>query len=438
MKKSIRAHTAEVIYALQNQQSNLDALIRKHAQTLSIKDKKLLQSTCYGICREWFHLKAIEGLLLDKPLKARDQILSAIVRCGIYELGWMASKEHAVVTEYVNVTLLEGRPWAKGLVNAVLRQFIRKRSELKMERHTAETLWNHPQWLIDEIQKSWPNHWEQILVENNVHPPMTLRVNRRKTSRSEYMQLLADNGFVGEVGSSPDSVRLSQPAPIQQIPGFDDGLVSVQDESSQWASILLSPKNEERVLDACAAPGGKTCHLLEINDLQLTALDVSERRLARVKENCVRLGLRAEVIAADASHIETWWDGRPYDAILLDLPCSATGVIRRNPDVRLMQSEESLRSLLGMQSMILDSTWATLKVGGRLLVTTCSILPLENQHQIEKFLGRHNDARLAKLKGVPGLDTDFGIQHLPTHAGGDGFFYSLLVKSIFSNEGLSA
>ena len=162
MKKSIRAHTAEVIYALQNQQSNLDALIRKHAQTLSVKDKKLLQSTCYGICREWFHLEAIEGLLLDKPLKAKDQILSAIVRCGIYELGWMASKEHAVVSEYVDVTLLEGRAWAKGLVNAVLRQFIRKRSELKMERHTAETPWNHPQWLINEMQKSWPNYWEQI------------------------------------------------------------------------------------------------------------------------------------------------------------------------------------------------------------------------------------------------------------------------------------
>ena len=438
MKKSIRAHTAEIIYALQNQQSNLDALIRKHAQALSIKDKKLLQSTCYGICREWFHLEAIEDLLLDKPLKARDQILSAIVRCGIYELGWMASKEHAVVSEYVDVTLLEGRPWAKGLVNAILRQFIRKRSELKMERHTAETLWNHPQWLIDEIQKNWPNHWEQILVENNVHPPMTLRVNRRKISRSEYMRSLADNGFVSEVGSSPDSVRLAKPSPIQEIPGFDDGLVSVQDESSQWASILLSPKNGEHVLDACAAPGGKTCHLLEINELQLTALDVSERRLARIKENCIRLGLRAEVIAADASNIETWWDGKPYDAILLDLPCSATGVIRRNPDVRLMQSKESLRSLLGMQSMILDSTWTTLKIGGRLLVTTCSILPLENQHQIQKFLSRHNDAHLAKLKGVPGIDTDFGIQHLPTHAGGDGFFYSLLVKSKVSNEGLSA
>ena len=289
VKKSIRAHAAEVIYALQNQQSNLDSLIRKHTQNLAPQDKKLLQSICYGICREWFHLEAIEGLLLDKPLKARDQILSAIVRCGIYELGWMASKEHAVVSEYVDVTLVEGRPWAKGLINALLRQFIRQKSELKMERHIAQTLWNHPQWLISEIQKSWPNHWEKILVENNIHPPMTLRVNRRKTSRNDYINLLADNGIVAEIGSSPDSVRLYEPAPVHEIPGFDKGLVSIQDESSQWASIILSPKVGEHILDACAAPGGKTCHLLEINSFNLTALDVSERRLSKIKENCIRL-----------------------------------------------------------------------------------------------------------------------------------------------------
>ena len=438
MKKSVRAHIAEVIYALQNQQSNLDALIRKHTQNLNLQEKKLLQSTCYGICREWFHLEAIEGVLLDKPLKARDQILSAIVRCGIYELGWMASKEHAVVSEYVDVTLLEGRPWAKGLVNAVLRQFIRKKAELKMERHTAQTLWNHPLWLINEIQKSWPSHWEKILVENNIHPPMTLRVNRRRISRDDYIEALANTGILAEAGSSPDSVRLFKPTPIIEILGFDEGLVSVQDESSQWASILLSPKAGERILDACAAPGGKTCHLLEMKDLHLTALDVSERRLSRIKENCVRLGLRAELIAADASHVESWWDGAPYDAVLLDLPCSATGVIRRNPDVRLMQSEKSLRSLLSMQAMILDATWSTLKVGGRLLVTTCSILPLENEHQIRKFLHRHDNASLAKLVGMPGLKTDFGVQNLPTYSGGDGFFYSLLVKSSISNEGLSA
>ena len=364
MKKSVRSHAAEIINALQNQQSNLDVLLRKHGKNLSPDDKKFLQSICYGICREWFHLDEIESHLLDKPLKARDQILSAIVRCGVYELGWMGSKEHAVVSEYVDATLTEGRPWARGLINAVLRQFIRKKSELKMERRSKQTLWNHPAWLIEAIQTSWPDYWEQILVENNVHPPMTLRVNRKKLDRDAYIESIASQGVKSEPGSSPDSVRLIEPMPVQALDGFSEGVVSVQDESSQWASIILNPQKSERILDACAAPGGKTCHLLEMADTHITALDVSEQRLSRIKENLVRLGLRADLIAADASHTDSWWDQTPFDAVLLDLPCSATGVIRRNPDVRLIRSEASLKSLLGMQTMILDATWETLKVGG--------------------------------------------------------------------------
>ena len=438
MKKSVRAHAAEIIDALQNQQSNLDALLRKHSKNLSPTDKKLLQSICYGICREWFHLEEIESHLLDKPLKARDQILSAIVRCGVYELGWMGSKEHAVVSEYVDVTLTAGRPWARGLINAVLRQFIRKKSELKMERRSSQTLWNHPAWLIETIQTSWPDYWEQILVENNVHPPMTLRVNRKKEHRDTYIKALASQGVKAEAGSSPDSVRLIEPMPVQVLAGFAEGVVSVQDESSQWASIILNPQKGERILDACAAPGGKTCHLLEMADTHITALDVSEQRLSRIKENLVRLGLRADLIAADASHTDSWWDQTPFDAVLLDLPCSATGVIRRNPDVRLMRSEASLKSLIGMQTMILDATWETLRVGGRFLVTTCSILPQENQQQIRKFLDRHSDAELIQIDGVPGIDTGFGIQHFPIHTGGDGFFYALLVKSEPTNDGVSA
>ena len=300
--------------------------------------------------------------------------------------------------------------------------------ELKMERHSAQTLWNHPQWLIDTIKISWPEHWEQVLVENNVHPPMTLRVNRRKQTETTIL-LESRLGIDAEQGSAADSVRLLQPLTVQSLEGFADGVVSIQDESSQWASIILDPQPNERILDACAAPGGKTCHLLEMANSHITALDISEKRLSRIKENLVRLGLRAELIAADVSHTESWWDQKHFDAIMLDLPCSATGVIRRNPDVRLMRSETSLKSLVGMQTMILDATWETLNVGGRLLVTTCSILPQENQHQIKKFLNRHKDAQLMAITNAPGINTEFGIQHLPTHSGGDGFFYSLLVKS---------
>lgn len=438
MKRSVRTHAAEIIYALQNQQSNLDALLKKHGKSLDDSDRRHLQALCYGLCREWFHVEAIEQILLEKPLKARDQILSAVIRCGIYELGWMGSKEHAVVSEYVDVAVVEGRPWARGLVNAVLRQFIRKKSELKMERRTEDALWNHPAWLIQAIQKAWPAHWEHILVENNVHPPMTLRINQQKASAQDYLGQLIALGIDATLGSAPHSVRLDAPLPVNQLPGFEEGVVSVQDESSQWASVALAPKEGERILDACAAPGGKTCHLLEIAQCQLTALDISEQRLARVKENLVRLGLRANLKAADASQLDGWWDHEAFDAILLDLPCSATGVIRRHPDVRLMRSEESLRSLMGMQAMILDATWQTLRDGGRLLVTTCSILPSENDEQISKFLERHPEASVRPLADVPGLETEFGTQQLPSHGGGDGFYYALLVKSATPSEKVSA
>lgn len=438
MKRSVRTHAAEIIYALQNQQSNLDALLKKHGKALDDSDRRHLQALCYGLCREWFHVEAIEHVLLEKPLKARDQILSAVIRCGIYELGWMGSKEHAVVSEYVDVVVVAGRPWARGLVNAVLRQFIRKKSELKMERRTEEALWNHPAWLIEAIQTAWPKHWEHILVENNVHPPMTLRINQQKASAEDYLAQLIALGIDATLGSAPHAVRLSTPLPVNQLPGFEEGVVSVQDESSQWASVVLTPTEGERILDACAAPGGKTCHLLELAPCQLTALDISEQRLARVKENLVRLGLRATLKAADASQLDGWWDQEPYDAVLLDLPCSATGVIRRHPDVRLMRSEESLRSLISMQAMILDAAWHTLREGGRMLVTTCSILPSENDGQIGKFLDRHSDASIETIDQVPGFNTEFGKQHLPNHDAGDGFYYALLVKSAASGEKVSA
>lgn len=430
MSKTVRARAVEIIFALQNQRSNLDGLLAKHSKLVSEQDRKFLHSLCYGIARQWYHLSAIENQLIDKPLKPRDLILGAIVRCGIYELGWMRSKEHAVVTEYVDATVVEGRPWARGLVNAVLRNFIRHRAELKMERHEAETLWNHPTWLIDRIKHAWPDRWESILVENNAHPPMTLRVNQRLISRETQMEKLRAQGIDCAAGSAPSSIRLSDPSPVERLDGFDQGFLSVQDESSQWASLALQPSVGERILDACAAPGGKTTHLLELADLDLLALDISERRLTKITENLVRLGLRAQLKAADASQPETWWDGAFFDGVLLDAPCSATGVIRRHPDIRLMRTEATISALLGMQRVLLDALWGVIKENGRLLYTTCSILPSENDVQIERFLERHADASLGTLNpDVPGTRTAYGIQQFPSHTGGDGFYYALLVKS---------
>ena len=430
MSKTVRARAVEIIFALQNQRSNLDGLLAKHSKQVNEQDRKFLQSLCYGIARQWYHLSAIENQLIDKPLKPRDLILGAIVRCGIYELGWMRSKEHAVVTEYVDATVVEGRPWARGLVNAVLRNFIRHRAELKMERHDAETLWNHPTWLIDRIKLAWPDRWESILVENNAHPPMTLRVNQRLISRETQIEKLSAQGIDCTAGSAPASIRLHEPSPVERLDGFDQGFLSVQDESSQWASLALQVSSGERILDACAAPGGKTTHLLELADVDLLALDISERRLTKITENLVRLGLRAQLKAADASQPDTWWDGIVFDGVLLDAPCSATGVIRRHPDIRLIRTEGTISALLGMQRVLLDALWDVIKEDGRLLYTTCSILPAENDDQIGRFLERHPNASLGALSPeIPGMRTAYGIQQFPSHTGGDGFYYALLVKS---------
>jgi len=439
MSKTVRARAVEIIFALQNQRSNLDGLLAKHSKQVNDQDRKFLQSLCYGITRQWYHLTAIETQLIDKPLKPRDLILGAIVRCGIYELGWMRSKEHAVVTEYVDATVVEGRPWARGLVNAVLRNFIRHRAELKMERHDAESLWNHPTWLIQAIQSAWPDRWEGILVENNAHPPMTLRVNQRLIQRDEQMTKLVDQGIDCTKGSAPAAIRLTEPTAVERLSGFDQGFLSVQDESSQWASIALAPKAGERLLDACAAPGGKTTHLLELADADLLALDISERRLTKITENLVRIGRRAQLKAADASQPDTWWDGVPFDGVLLDAPCSATGVIRRHPDIRLMRSETAIQSLLGMQRALLEALWEVITDDGRLLYTTCSILPEENDSQIRWFLSRHADASVTPLDAkIPGLRTPFGVQQFPSHTGGDGFYYALLVKSGSPSSRVSA
>ena len=320
----------------------------------------------------------------------------------------------------------------KGLLNAVLRNAQRDHEALfaELERdpvlHTA-----HPRWLQKRLKADWPEHWQAICTANNEHPPLILRVNRRHGSRDAYLAELRGNGIEAEPCTfSRDGIRLLQPCDVKTLPGFAEGRVSVQDEAAQLAADLLDLAPGQRVLDACAAPGGKTCHLLEAQPQlsEVIALDLEPGRLARVQENLERLQLKATLIAADGRATKVWWDGTPFQRILLDAPCSATGVIRRHPDIKLTRQADDIAALAQLQGELLDALWPTLEVGGVLLYATCSVLPQENSDNIAAFLQRTPGARELDIAGAFGLKQAHGRQLLPQADGHDGFYYAKLIK----------
>lgn len=330
---------------------------------------------------------------------------------------------HTIVHQMVEATALQPRTRpAQGLLNAVLRRYARERTGLLAEIGAQmEGRWNHPQWWVEALQQAWPQHWEAILRADQEPPPMSLRVNVRQMTRDALQQRLAATGIAcSSVGA--DAVVLDTPRPVHEIPGFDQGWWSVQDVSAQLAGRLLPAKDGQRVLDACAAPGGKTAHLLERHTLALTALDSNAGRLTRVADNLERLQLpRAGVTlqCADAAQPQHWWDGQPYDAILADVPCTASGIVRRHPDVRWIRQPEDLARAAALQAGILDALWPLLVRGGHLLYATCSVFPQEGEQQIQAFLARHPQAQRLSAPG----------HILPGSAhGGDGFFYALIAK----------
>ena len=310
---------------------------------------------------------------------------------------------------------------AKGMVNAVLRRFLREREALmKSAAGTQMARWSYPNWWIDRMRSAYPQDWEAILDAGNVAPPLTLRVNRRKTTVDNYLALLSAQGIdARRIG--PDAVRFAQPVPVQRIPGFEDGLVSVQDAAAQHAASLLDLQDGMRVLDACAAPGGKSCHILESADVALLALDSDERRLQRIEENLQRLQLRATLQAGDAS-LQDWWDGKFFDRILADVPCTASGIVRRHPDIRWLRRKGDTTQLASISAQILDNLWQMLRPDGKLLFVTCSLWPQESEAQAAAFALRNNATRLP----APG-------QLLPTanaEQDHDGLFYALFQKTV--------
>ena len=388
------------------------------------RDRALVEAIVFTALRQRARFDAALEAWLAKPLGARDHELRALLHAGFAQLS-LGMPDHAVVAATVDAARALGRPHQAGLVNAVLRRAQRE----GLPAAGDEAAW--PRWLAQRIRTDWPGQADAIFAASAEEAPMWLRVHARATTRDGYLERLHEAGIDGQVDASlPDAIRLDAALPVQQLPGFDDGVVSVQDGAAQRVADALSPRPQARVLDACAAPGGKAAHLAERDpSLRITALDVDSRRVRRMQDGFARLKLDIEAAAADATRPDTWWDGVPFDAILLDAPCSATGIVRRQPDVLLHRRETDIAALVDAQAMLLDAAWPMLAAGGTLLYATCSILREENAAQVEAFLARTADAALEPLEAGFGHDTGFGAQRLPGEAGMDGFFYARLRKA---------
>jgi 16S rRNA (cytosine967-C5)-methyltransferase len=414
---------------IQDGQSLTSALDNILKPVESAQDKAFIQAICYGVCRFYHRLDFISNALINKPLKTLE--VKALILIGLYQLNYMRVKPHAAVSETVQAA--RSLPWARALINGVLRNYLRKQDELEQQASNVKTAaFSHPDWLILSIEHDWSEQAETILFENNQAPPMALRVNTTKTTIDQYLQLLQDQPISAKaVSFCPSGIILDKPVPIEALPRFADGWVSIQDCAAQLAAELLAVESGQRVLDVCAAPGGKTAHLLERHAgiRELVAVDIDEGRMLRVKENLDRLQLKATLIVGDAANPNAWWDGKHFDRILLDAPCSATGVIRRHPDIKLLRRDEDIAALVAMQKNMLNAIWPLLASGGVLLYATCSVLKNENEKQIQDFLSTHNDAVELPITtdewGVPGL---FGRQILTGESFMDGFYYARIVK----------
>jgi 16S rRNA (cytosine967-C5)-methyltransferase len=431
-RQNPRAVAVSVLARVLREGQSLSTLLPHSFQSLPPERRALAQELCYGTLRWAPRLEALLALLLDKPLKAKESDIKALLLLGLYQLTEMDIPPHAAVSETVAVTALLNKGWARGLVNAVLRRYQREQTALEHALEQDEVAATaHPAWLLGLLKTAWPEQWPAITEANNRRPPMTLRVNRRRHSRDAYQALLDKEGLGAEASPhAPDALTLSQPVNVEQLPEFARGGVSVQDAAAQLAASLLAPLPGESILDACAAPGGKTGHLLEIcSDIELTALDIEEKRLQRVAQNLQRLGLEARLLAADAAAPAAWWDGKPFDRILLDAPCSASGVIRRHPDIKLLRHAGDIPQLVALQQSILEALWPLLKPGGLLVYATCSVLPQENSEQLANFLANHEDAHERPLQVRWGQAMRVGRQILPDQDGMDGFFYACIEKT---------
>ena len=427
-----RLAAARALAAVLSGKASLNSSLPAQLDKVDERDRGLTQDLAFGTARWQPRLDLLAAQLLQKPFKAADADVQALLLVGLYQLFYSRIPAHAAIGETVGCADKLKKPWAKGLLNAVLRRAQREGEELLagMERDPVVRT-AHPRWLQKSLKAFWPEQWEAICAANNAHPPMIRRVNRRHHSRDAYLALLTEAGVGASACQySRDGIVLAEACDVRGLPGFAEGWVSVQDEAAQLSADLLELAPGQRVLDACCAPGGKTCHLLEAEAglAHVVAIDLEAKRLTRVRENLDRLQLDAELIACDARDTASWWDGKPFQRILLDAPCSATGVIRRHPDIKLTRQADDIPALATLQGELLDALWPTLEVGGMLLYATCSSLPTENTEVIDAFLARTPGARELDLATEAGLRQPHGRQLLAQEGGHDGFYYAKLIK----------
>ncbi len=411
---------------------SLSDVLASHLPDVAAQDRALVQELSYGVLRWWLRLQWIVQKLLKKPLKKKDQDLQCLITVGLYQLLYMRTPPHAAVAETVEGARGLGKPWASGLINGVLRSFLRSQDDLlaTLSKDISADL-SYPQWLVDAIQLARPERWREILQQANQRPPMSLRVNLKRCTRAEYIEMLQAESITSRpIADVESGLVLDQARDVFELPGFTEGLVSVQDGGAQLAAGLMRLEPGQEVIDLCAAPGGKTCHIMETapDNISVTAVDISAERLQKVKENLDRIGLTARLYAGDAAKPDGEWAEIKYDRILLDVPCSATGVIRRHPDIKLLRRPGDIRSLTELQRQIFSSAWALLKPGGLLLYATCSLLQQENEEQIEYFLSNNGDASELPIDDGWGQARSHGRQTLPGDDSMDGFFYARLLK----------
>ncbi|TDJ32821.1 MAG: 16S rRNA (cytosine(967)-C(5))-methyltransferase RsmB [Gammaproteobacteria bacterium] len=430
---SPRTLAAKVVQRVVAEKYSLNQVLPEVLESAVPRDRALIQELSYGTLRWLPRLSGLTALLLHKTFKEKDRDVTAVLQVALYQLLYTQLADHAVVNEAVESSRALGKSWAAPVLNAALRRFLRERDVLLRDLdQNPVSRFACPAWLLEKLQHDWPEDWETIVNAGNERPPMWLRVNTARITRDDYARQLRDTGVESTKSDrSPVALCLGQPLNIHELPGFDEGLVSVQDVSAQLAAEVLNVEHErQRVLDVCAAPGGKTAHLLERHgSLDLVAIDLDADRLIRVTENLDRLGLAARVKAGDALEPRDWWDGQAFDRILLDAPCSATGVIRRHPDIKVLRRACDIPALAARQQDILEAVWPLLAPGGMLVYGTCSVLREENDEVMAAFTAKGADRESMVIEAEWGRAGRFGRQLLPGDGEGDGFYYARLRKT---------
>lgn len=435
MPTNLRALAAQCCYQVVDQGRSLSDVLPKAQQQLAdSKDQALLQEICFGVLRYLAQLDTICRQLMEKPLIKQLRPLQFLLYVGIYQLHWLRIPDHAAISETVEAARqLKGKSMTR-LINGVLRTVQRRPELFQFEQQPDAVRYSHPSWLVKQIQSDYPDHWADILQANQQKAPLWLRVNVQQVAIADFTAALTAEQVEWQqpLPELPEAILLSKAQDVTSLPGYMAGWFAVQDAAAQHAAHLLEPANSHRILDACCAPGGKTCHVLErAPAATVVALDVDASRLDRVHANLARLQLKADVLAADASEPESWWDGQLFDRILLDAPCSATGVIRRHPDIRWLRKANDINALSVIQQRMLQQLWPLLKPGGLLLYATCSVLPQENTAQLMQFLANTPDACLLPIQGK-----NQGWQILPGQQQMDGFFYAKVMKQPLAENSL--